>query len=323
MGKNIDLKYINTENEMKKLWSLHKEYMERDIFKNDELGVELTEDDRKYFLSKEYRDEINKILERDINKGYGIFFISENNIIGFSTFCRYDSEDGKVFILDFCILPEFRDKNFGTKCFSLLKDIEISKGGSYFELNISNRRNMNFWQKQGFKFVGIDEYGVVKLSTNENEVFLTEIYDNNLKEIALLKIYNEQKKFVADPMTILAKAYLYRNNNSKVYGIKFDKKIIGMIMVREIYEKPVCYELQQFFIDMNYQSKGLGTKALNLIIDYLYIERKFENIELAVQKDNIDGIKFYKKNGFNDVNILDEKLKVLSYNFKNKDNIYK
>ncbi len=54
----------------------------------------------------------------------------------------------------------------------MVKEIEVSKGGAkYFELNVSNKRNMNFWLKQGFDFNGIDDYGSVKLTTKKKMIF--------------------------------------------------------------------------------------------------------------------------------------------------------
>lgn len=60
-------------------------------------------------------------------------------------YCTYHSEDGKCFIIDYCILPEYRNDNLGTSFFNMVKEIEVSKGAKYFELNVSNKRNMNFW----------------------------------------------------------------------------------------------------------------------------------------------------------------------------------
>lgn len=43
-----------------------------------------------------------------------------------------------------CIIPELRDNGYGTDIFNIIKEIEISKGAKYFELNVSNKRNMRF-----------------------------------------------------------------------------------------------------------------------------------------------------------------------------------
>lgn len=71
----------------------------------------------------------------------------------------YFSEDKKCFIVDFCVLPEFRRRGFGKACFRLLKEKETKKGADYFELNISTEDNRCFWESLGFEFNGFDEYG--------------------------------------------------------------------------------------------------------------------------------------------------------------------
>ena len=76
-------------------------------------------------------------------------------------------------------------------------------------------------------------------------------------------------------------------------------------MVRDIKEEPECYELQQFLVDIKYQNKGYGYKALKLILDYLYVERRYENVEVCVKKKDVKAIKLYKKGGFIDTGYID------------------
>lgn len=84
-------------------------------------------------------------------------------------------------------------------------------------------------------------------------------------------------------------------------------------MVRDINEEPECYELQQFLIDVKYQNKGYGYKVLKLILEYLYVERRYENVEVCVKKEDVNAIKLYKKIGFIDTGYIDRNVED-SYN---------
>ncbi len=156
----VEIIKLTVENDnLQTFWNLRDEYMVRDIFEYDELGNELTEEDKEWFLSSEYRNHMHKLFKKIIDTAFPILFIEDDEIIGFCLYCTYLSEDGKCFIVDFCILPEYREKGKGTLCFQLLKNAEIKRGAKYFELNCSNRRNKRFWEMQGFKLNGVDEHG--------------------------------------------------------------------------------------------------------------------------------------------------------------------
>lgn len=157
--KSIEIKIVNSEEEFKLFWDMHHEYLNRDIFPNDDTGLVMTEEEEEWFSSLEYKEHMQKLFSRDVDRAYPIFFVKEKRIVGFCTYCTYHSEDGKCFIIDYCIIPKHRNNNLGTNSFNEIKEIEISKGAKYFELNVSNKRNMRFWMKQGFHIDGIDDYG--------------------------------------------------------------------------------------------------------------------------------------------------------------------
>lgn len=303
--KGIETKIVNSEEEFKLFWDMLHEYMIRDIFPNDEVGLKMTEEEQEWFSSSEYKEHMHKLFSRDTDKAYPILFMKGMDLIGFCTYCTYHSEDGKCFIIDFYIVPEHRNNSLGTIIFNIIKEFEISRGAKYFELNVSNKRNMRFWMKQGFHFDGIDDYGVIRLTTNRNSTFLIDIDESNWTRLITLELSEEQKGYVASPMGILARAYAYRNYNPRVFGIKSEENIIGMLMIRDLNEEPKCYELQQFFIDIRHQNQGYGYKSLKLILDYLYVERRYESVEVCVKKKDSKAIKLYKKIGFKDTGYID------------------
>lgn len=146
---------------------------------------------------------------------------------------------------------------------------------------------------------------VIRLTTKRNNTYLADIDERNWTKLITLELSEEQKDYVASPMEILARAYIYRNYNSKVFSIKSEENIIGMLMVRDINEEPECYELHQFFIDISHQNQGHGYESLKLILDYLYVERRYESVEVCVKEKDIKAINLYKKIGFKDTGYID------------------
>lgn len=137
-------------------------------------------------------------------------------------------------------------------------------------------------------------------------VYLKEVDENNWKEIAALELFEEQKSFLDTPLGIVARGYVYRNCNAKVFGIANEEKIIGAALIRDFDEEPVGYDLQQFMIDKNFQNKGYGRQALELILNYLKTEKRFDRVEICVKKADIPAIKLYEKAGFKNSGYFDE-----------------
>lgn len=71
--------------------------------------------------------------------------------------------------------------------------------------------------------------GVDKVWDNMS-LSLKEITPDNWRIINSLKVREEQKRFVASNMAILAKAFAYRKDNSRVYGIYIIEDPIGIII---------------------------------------------------------------------------------------------
>ena len=137
---------------------------------------------------------------------------------------------------------------------------------------------------------------------------LISITEDNWMEVASLSVKEEQKKYVAPAIGILARGYVYRDCNEKIYAFENDGVIVGTALVREFTDEPPGYDLQQFMIDKQYQRKGYGSQALQLILDELRKEGHYDHVELCVKKADAEAIRLYKKYGFVDSGYVDEDL---------------
>ena len=137
---------------------------------------------------------------------------------------------------------------------------------------------------------------------------LSDITEENWLEAASLSVKDSQRDYLAPAIGILARGYVYRDCNAKVYAIENDGVIVGVALVRELTDEPLGYDLQQFMIDGRFQGKGYGTEALKQILDELRKEGRYEHVELCVKKADTGAIHVYEKCGFVDSGYVDEDL---------------
>lgn len=135
---------------------------------------------------------------------------------------------------------------------------------------------------------------------------LVDVTEHNWLDVVSLSVREEQKSFLDSPLGIVARGYIYRSCNAKVYGISNEEQIIGVALVKDLEEDPACYDLQQFMIDQRFQKKGYGTEALRLILSVLSKERKYDQVEVCVHKNDAAALRMYKKVGFEDTGYIDE-----------------
>ena len=137
---------------------------------------------------------------------------------------------------------------------------------------------------------------------------LISVTEDNWMEVASLSVKEEQKKYVAPAIGILDRGYVYRDCNVNIYAFENDGVIVGTALVREFTDEPLGYDLQQFMIDEQYQRKGYGSQALQLILEELQKEGHYDHVELCVKKADIEAIRLYEKHGFVDSGYVDEDL---------------
>jgi diamine N-acetyltransferase len=157
------------------------------------------------------------------------------------------------------------------------------------------------------------DIGLLKFTTKKTlfrraMMRLISVTEDNWMDVAALSVKEEQKGFVAPAIGILARGYVYRDCNVKIYAFEKDGIIVGTALVREFTDEPLGYDLQQFMVDEQYQRKGYGSQALQLILDELRTEKHFDHVELCVKKTDTEAIRLYEKHGFVDSGYIDEDL---------------
>ena len=141
---------------------IHYDYLIND-------GIITDEEDKEYFQSGEYRDVIKAHMLRDIDKHHMVYFVEKGKRIGAAQYNTYQSEDGKCFILDFWVFPEFRGNGTGHRCFATLETYTTKDGAKYYELNCERENAQRFWRDNGFADNGVDEYAMALMVKGKEE----------------------------------------------------------------------------------------------------------------------------------------------------------
>lgn len=115
-----------------------------------------------------------------------------------------------------------------------------------------------------------------------------------------LKVAESQKTHVADSMTLLARAYAYREQRSRAFVIYDDEIPVGMGLYYDLPELD-SYDISQLFIDQRYQSRGYGKAATKLVLDTLKQDGKYRKAALCYIEGNDAARKLYERFGFTEV----------------------
>ena len=112
-----------------------------------------------------------------------------------------------------------------------------------------------------------------------------------------LAVAEEQKKYVANSTTILARAYAYRNERSRAYIIYNDDTPVGMGLYHDA-SAFEAYIFSELFIDARYQGKGYGKEAAQLVLDAMKADGKYNKVILCYIEGNETAKKLYEGLGF-------------------------
>lgn len=158
MDNQITVKELTTPEEAARFWAALHAYFLRDMFPDDGSGPD-REESLSYFLGEEYRAAIEKLHARQTDPLYYLAFLRDGAEIGYAMPAAYPSEDGKWFLMEFWVLPEFRGGGTGRACARTLLDWARERGAAYFELNAEGEQRRKFWADTGFVPNGVDEWG--------------------------------------------------------------------------------------------------------------------------------------------------------------------
>ena len=112
-----------------------------------------------------------------------------------------------------------------------------------------------------------------------------------------LKVSKAQEVYVANSTTILARAYAYRDSRSRAFLIYEDDTPIGMVLYHDE-ELLDAYIFSEMFIDEQFQGKGYGRVATELVLGNMKKDGKYSKVILCYIEGNVAAQKLYESFGF-------------------------
>lgn len=264
MKNQIIIREAISEADTAAFWEQLHTYHKRDIFPdpNDE---NLT-----HFLNDtEYRAQVQCVHDRPQDNCHYLFFQQNGRDIGFALPVIFTSEDGKCFIMEFCVYPEFRGNGTGRACAAVLLDWAKARGACYAELNYGgDERRLRFWKRIGFVENGVDEWGepLMLLPPAETVPFTVEVLKDPI-DWQLLKLENGFKCEIGEEsLTKIQQKQLQqavREGRITFFMAKRGYRAVGMCSVAAYYSTFSCSNVgvfEDFYIEPAFRNSGTARK---------------------------------------------------------------
>jgi len=132
---------------------------------------------------------------------------------------------------------------------------------------------------------------------------LKEIDPKNFDEVINLSVHDEQKSFVAGNLFSLAQAGVFPSCVPR--AIYDDDTLVGFFMYG-LDDDDNEYWVSRLMIDKNFQNRGYGLTAMNLLIEELRLKEDCKRLFISFEPENDGAKSLYEKLGFTpDGRILD------------------
>lgn len=139
----------------------------------------------------------------------------------------------------------------------------------------------------------------------------------NFEECINLQLTKEQKGFLASNVYSLAQSYVALLNDKlppMTFAIYNDNTMIGFIMMyhdtaeENEYGDEDAYGILRFMIDMKFQNKGYGTKAMEKALEYIrtFPQGQAKAVYISYDPENKIARHLYAKFGFEEIGVNEE-----------------
>lgn len=271
MNSNIILYEAKTEADIRRFRAELRAYHTRDIFPEEKDREELA-----YFLGEEYRGQIEALRKRERDPLHFLFLRREGEEIGFAMPVLYGSEDGKCFLLEFCVYPAFRGNGTGHTCAEALLAWAKARGMRYAELNAgSDPRRSRFWGRLGFRPNGADEWGepLMLLPPEEDIPLMAERLAE--PDGQLFRLENSFRRSVGEePLTEAEKERLadaVRAGRIVFFAAKRKTRAVGLCSVSAGFSTFACGAVgsfEDFYLEPCFRGKGAARLLANAARDW-------------------------------------------------------
>ena len=264
MKDEIAIREAVTKADVALFWEQLHAYHRRDIFPDPE------DNEAAYFLDDtQYRAQVQSVHDRPQDRGFYLFFHRAGQDIGFALPVIFTSEDGKCFIMEFCVFPAFRGGGTGTECAGALLDWAKRNGAQYAVLNCgSHPRRRRFWERVGFVANGADEWGeplmilpptehvpyTVEALADAEDWQLKKLENGYLQEIGESPLTKEKQERLAAAV---------RDGRITFFLARRGYRAVGMCSVVKCFSTFACTDtgiFEDFYVEPAFRKQGIARK---------------------------------------------------------------
>lgn len=260
MKNEITIREAVTEQEIGFFWAQLRAYFNRDIFPDPDSG------EKAHFLDDQYRSHMDALHQRERDRCYYLLLSRNGEDIGLALPVLYHTEDGKCFLCEFCVFPEFRGNGTGRKCGERFLDWARSMGAAYVELNCDTPQRQRFWGRLGFRKNGADEWGMplmllppeealpirIERLTDGGDWQLKKLENGFLREIGEDVLTEEKKRRLEQAVF---------NGEITYFLAKRGYRAVGMCSVATAFSTFTCGDVgtfEDFYIEPVFRGKGIA-----------------------------------------------------------------
>ena len=259
MKNQVTIREAVTENDVAIFWEQLYAYFRRDMFGPEGSGLD-------FVLGARYRQTIESIHNRPQNRLRYLFFHRDGQDIGFAMPVIYTAEDGKCFIMEYCVYPEFRGNGAGTECAKVLLEWTKHLGAQYWELNCDDVQRQRFWARLGFQKNGLDDQGdPVMLLPPKEDISITVEILSDPEDWQLKKLENSFLQEIGEEMPPQEKyvqlAEAIRDGKITFFVAKRGCRAVGMCSVAKCFSTFSCADIgvfDDFYIEPVFRKKGIA-----------------------------------------------------------------
>lgn len=247
-------------------------YHRRDIFPEIEQAEDLA-----YFLSDEYLSQLKTLHRRQENRLHFLFFERGGQDIGFTMPVIYGSEDGKCFIMEFCVYPEFRGSSTGHACGEALLSWARERRASYFELNCDTVPRERFWGRLGFLPNGCDEWNIPLMLRPPEEYAPITVrqFVPGADDWQLWKLENGYLAEIGEtPLDERKQAQLLQaiqEERITFFAAYRKTRMVGMCSVSRVFSTFACADIgvfEDFFVEPVFRKQGAARQFASAAQEY-------------------------------------------------------
>lgn len=144
----------------------------------------------------------------------------------------------------------------------------------------------------------VDEQIEIELLQQHHKEELYELIDVNRDHLRKWMLWVDKRKSAEDFEEIIPIWITnYANNNGFDAGIRYQGKLVGMIGLHYIDWKNKSTSIG-YFLSEDAQGKGIITKSVQSLMDYIFEELDLHRIEIQCARNNVKSISIPKRLGF-------------------------